>query len=166
MQEWQQRPAEVAHLFNPAFCGTLIAKTAETYSSAAGHGLQFGLVFLILPIILHEETRTSLPRGTVTSFLAWIENHQAQLIGFPDRVRRLRPVTQEAVMFNLAHRIMRVADDGDLVPGEVTVSSTTTALRPLTPDAQDCIRKSLFLGRWLAAAGTPSTIMASWGIAP
>jgi hypothetical protein len=165
MLEWEQRPVEVTHLFNPAFCGTLIAKTTETYFGAAGQGLPFGLAFLILPVILHQETRNALPRRTTTTLLAWIENHQSQLIGFPDRVHRLRPVTQEAVMFDLAHQIMRVADSGDLVPGEVRVSSTSTALRPLTPDAQDCIRKSLFLGRWLAAAGTPSTIMASWGIA-
>ena len=166
MLEWQQRPVEVAHLFNPAFCGTLIAKTTETYFGSAGHGLPFGLTFLILPIVLHQETRDALPRRTTTSLLAWIESHQAHLIGFPDRVRRLRPVTREAVMFDLAHGIMRVADGGILVPGVVKVSSTSAALRPLTVDAQDCVRKSLFLGRWLAGAGTPSTVMASWGIAP
>lgn len=166
MQEWQQRPPEVAHLFNPAFCGVLIAKTVEAYSSTSGQGLPFGLAFLILPIILHPETRTSLPRGITTSLLSWIENNQVQLLGFSDRVRRLRPVTRESLTFDLTHGVLQLDDDGALILGQVRVSSTPAALRPLTPDAKLCIQKSLFLGRWFAEAGTPSTIMATWGVAP
>jgi hypothetical protein len=166
MQEWRQRPPEVANLFNPAFCAVLLAKTVDAYSSTRGQGLPFELVFLVLPIVLHERTRSTLPRTITTPLLAWIETNQAELVGFPERARRLVPVTREAVMFGLAHEVMRMEDDATVSLGEAGIISTPSALRSLSVDVQECFKKSYFLGRWLAGAGTSATIMASWGVAP
>jgi hypothetical protein len=138
----------------------------DGYSRETGEGLSFPLAFLILPIVLHQETRQLLPRTTVTSLLAWIEDHQPQLVGFPDRVRRLRPITQEAIMFGLAQDTLRVSGGGLLTLGSTRVVATNRTMALFTEDARNCVDRSSFVGRWFARAGTPSTIMAIWGVAP
>jgi Family of unknown function (DUF6521) len=35
-----------------------------------------------------------------------------------------------------------------------------------TPEVADCIKKAHFSGRWFAAAGDYSTVMALWGVRP
>jgi hypothetical protein len=166
VQSRRERSPEEANLFNPAFCGALVVKAVENFTKNAGDGLPFSLAFLILPIVLHRETRQSLPRTTITSLLAWIEDHQHQLVGFPDRVRRLRPITQEAVMFGLAHEALRVSESGLIILGSTRVVTTERTMILFTEEARDCIDRSGFVGRWFAKAGSPSTIMAIWGVAP
>lgn len=166
MQQWQRRPIEVANLLNPAFCGISIGLAVRAYSASADRGLSFGMAFLVLPIILHEQTRIALPRDTRTPLLAWIETNQAALINFPYRVRKLLPVTREALHFALTNAIIDVDGDGDLVAGRTRISTRASSLRALTQEAEDSLRRSSFLGRWFASAGTPATVMASWGVAP
>src|SRR5262245_31843235 len=106
MQSWERRPIEEANLLNPAFCSLLIARSVEGYVETADRGLPFPISFIVLPILLHQDTRRSLPRSVATTMLGWIETNQTQLVGFADRVRRVRPYTQEALHFGLLHSVL------------------------------------------------------------
>ncbi len=72
MGAWTQRVVEEANLFNPAFCTTLLAKTADDFNKKTKRAFPFALSFLTLPIVLHAGTRRALPASTVTSLLPWI----------------------------------------------------------------------------------------------
>lgn len=117
MQPWSSRVTEEAYLFNPAFCATLLAKTAEDYTKKAGRPLPFALVFLVLPIVLHQSTRRALPSSTVTSLLPWVQDNREQLVEFAGRVSRLRAITREAVVFGVQHQTLALAETGDLAVG-------------------------------------------------
>lgn len=166
MQPWSNRVTEEAYLFNPAFCATLLAKTAEDYTKKAGRPLPFALTFLILPIVLHQGTRRALPSSTVTSLLPWVQDNREQLVDFANRVSRLSAITREAVVFGAQHQTLALADSGDLTVGAKRQSATEKRTALFTAEARECVDRAGFLGRWFAAAGTTATIYAAWGVTP
>jgi hypothetical protein len=166
MIEWNQRTFEEANLFNPAFGAALITRTLTDYVDASEQPLPFPFAFLVLPIILHGETRESLPRRTVTPLLVWVQDHPDKLIGFADRCRRMKRVSAEAVMFGLAHGTLALTGDGGLVAGRNSIILERSFLAGLTEEVRNCFARAAFLGKWFSAAGSPATIMSAWGVTP
>lgn len=166
MQPWSNRAVEEANLFNPAFCATLLAKSAEDYSKKTGRPMPFALAFLVLPIVLHQATRTALPNTTITALLAWIQDNRELLVNFNLRVKNLRAITREAIMFGLAQQTLALDVSGDLSAGVRRKSPTERRTELFTKEARDCVDRAGFIGRWLAAAGTTATIYSTWGITP
>jgi hypothetical protein len=166
MQPWSNRVVEEANLFNPAFCATLLAKTADEFSKKANRPLPFALAFLVLPIVLHRGTRLALPGSTITSLLPWIQDNREQLVDFAVRVQRLRGITQEALLFGVQHEILALTVGGDLEVGAKRQATTSRRTGLFTDEARDCVDRAGFVGRWFAGAGTTATIYASWGITP
>ncbi len=69
MRKWSDRVVKEANLLNLAFGAVLLAETVAHYDNKAHQGLPFALAFLVLPIILHEKTRRSLPITTLPALL-------------------------------------------------------------------------------------------------
>jgi hypothetical protein len=166
MLPWHQRSEEEAYLFNPAFCAVLIASTVQDFSKQTKQGLTLSLVFVILPVILHKDTRRALPSTTATSMLAWLQSHKENLIGFAERCQRMRLITREAIIFGVAHEFLEVGPNAALVVGRTKLSTMSDFMNQSTDEVRECVDRARFFGRWLARAGTPGTIMASWGVAP
>src|SRR5258707_981336 len=99
MKPWSARPKEEAFLLNPAFCSCTLASSICGYSSVRPRGMPFVLSFIVLPLVLHKPTRERLPRDTRTSMPAWLlENSEARVL-FYERTIRLKPYTQETILF-------------------------------------------------------------------
>jgi hypothetical protein len=166
MQPWRLRVVEEANLFNPAFCATLLARTADEYAKKATRPLPFALGFLVLPIVLHHGTRSALPGSTLTSLLPWVQENREQLVDFAQRVQRLRAITREALLFGIQHETLLLTADGSIAVGPKRQSATEKRTGLFTDEARECVDRAGFLGRWLSTAGTVATIYAAWGIAP
>jgi len=166
MQLWPKRVVEEANLFNPAFCAVLLAKASEEYTKKTQQPLPFALAFLVLPVVLHCGTRAALPGSTVTSLLPWVQEHREQLVNFSGRVQSLRPITREALLFGAQNETLAVVGSGGIAIGARRLSATEKRTGLFTDEARECVERAGFLGRWLAAAGTPATIYSAWGIAP
>jgi ABC-three component (ABC-3C) system Middle Component 3 len=165
VQPWPDRVIEEANLFNPAFCGTLLVKAAEEFSRKADRPFPFALAFLVLPIVLHRGTREALPGSTITSLLAWLQDNRQHLVDFPTRVKRLRTITREAILFGLQHQTLALSPDG-LTKGPKRQAVTERRTPLFTAEARACVDRASFMGRWFAVAGTTATIFAAWGVAP
>jgi hypothetical protein len=166
MQAWSKRVIEEANLFNPAFCAALLAKASEEFVKKNQQPFPFALAFLVLPVVLHRGTRMSLPGSTITALLPWIQDNREQLVNFSGRVQSLRAITREAILFGTQHETLVIADSGGIGVGARRLSATDRRTGLFTDDARECVERAGFLGRWLAAAGTPATIYSAWGIAP
>jgi hypothetical protein len=166
MQPWSSRTIEEANLFNPAFCATLLAKAAEDYAKKTGRPLPFALAFLVLPIVLHRATRVALPNTTITSLLAWIQDNRESLVNFGSRVKKLRAITREAIMFGLAQQTLALEVSGDLSLGGKRKSPTEKRTELFTEEARECVDRAGFIGRWFSSAGTDAAIYSAWRIAP
>jgi hypothetical protein len=163
---WKDRPREEAGLFNPAFLGVLLERTAYGYGERSGGlGLPWVLGFLALPAVLHRDTRERLPTSVNTSMAAWTRDNALLVDALPSRACILRPLVSEALLFGLAHGLLE-HQDGRLFPGTRQQRSPSDPWREPTDDFRECASKAAFFGRWCAKSGLPATVYALWGARP
>lgn len=93
------RSTEIRNLLNPAFCGLIYASLVEGYNSKSAVIIPFYLPYILMPIILHKESRLQIPSTSVTKFHVWLQGVEQIKMGLPDRTRHLRPFVSEAAMF-------------------------------------------------------------------
>jgi hypothetical protein len=161
---WTERPAEEARIFNPAFCGELIGRAVGEHHRTRHAALSMATAFLILPLTLHKPTRDALPGRANTAFAGWIADNSGLLAELPDRVRHLRPVSREALIFAVRHQLLAL-EDGGLTPGAKPVR--LNARPAVTTDDVSAARSAAsLLGRWFAAQNTQTLILQGMGVAP
>ena len=161
---WPERPPEEAANLNPAFCAELIGGAVSEFNRARMTPLNMATAFVVLPLTLHKSTRDRLPSRANAVFATWVAEHNALLAELPDRVNRLRPVSREALLFALRHRLLTV-QDGELVPGEQSTRATAKTT-PSTDDVDGARRAANLIGRWFGNQGTQTGVLQGMGIAP
>lgn len=165
MTTWSQRPGEERALLNQGFCGMLLWQASGGYQAIANDGLPIEVAFLVLPLVLHRETREALPTGVSTSLPVWLDQHPLVRARFPDRARMLAAFTREALLFCGVHGFLVFSSS--LVSAPAARRRTVNAvLKTSSDEVRACAKKAEFVGRWIAKAGTPRTIMALFGVRP
>ena len=164
-RSWASRASEQANLFNPAFMAALSCRMVLEYTKKARRPMPFAFVFLLPAIVLHRRSREALPKSTATGLLPWLQANKSQLVAFADRVRMMKPMTQEGLMFALSRNHLAI-EDGALAIGAAGFPASLPKGLQLTNDARECLEKATFVGRWFATAGTAATVLAGWGVAP
>ena len=64
MLPWNERPFELAYLLNPAFISALLVDAVVAHLENEGAGIAYPLLYLVPPLVLHHDTRGTLPRNT------------------------------------------------------------------------------------------------------
>ena len=163
MMHWEERPIEIANLLNPAFCGEILRRCIKSYQKTNSQNFPFPLIFLVLPIVLHRETRERILPRQRQSLHAWLQGHQDLKIGFAERASELVPVTREAIIFLLQSNTIKL----DETAGLVNLPSKKVSIKGQEQgEIADCYNKADLVGRWFARAGTITTIYAMWGVKP
>ncbi len=165
MKSWITRPPEERALLNPGFCSCLLWQAASGYQAAGQAPLPFDIAFLVLPIVLHRQTRESLPRATRTSLAVWINEHPLARSHVADRARMLLRFTKEAMIFGGMHALLDL--NGVAVSANPQWKTRIAAdLRTSTDEVRDCAKRAEFVGKWLAGSGSSGTVMAILGVRP
>ena len=165
MSGWDGRSPEERALLNPAFCSTLIWQAALQFHEADNTPLRFDATFLVLPTILHRQTRESLPRSTATSLAVWLNDNRLAHAHIVKHARTLSPFTKEALIFGGRHRMLLFVEDG-VIADRAWEKQVRSNLHSLTNEVAACARRAAFLGRWLAKSGSADTVMALLGVRP
>lgn len=166
MKRWEDRAPEVANLLNPAFCGQIIHRCVLSYKRESdGSAMPYALAFLVLPLVLHRETRQAMS-GTRYHFQVWLNGNQHIKVGLAERARSIVSYSREALVFlqQTAAIQVRVPD-----AGLVTAARLRRRPRPrfsASVETKDCLRKAETLGKWFARANSPATVYASLGLMP
>lgn len=160
MKAWVDQPKEEAFLLNPPFCGLLLAAAVSEYGPMA-----VPLAFLVLPTVLHKRTRNALPRTIRTTFATWIQEHAEYRVLFAERTTSLKPHTRRGLVFAMNQDWLMSDSEGRLAATEDR-NLYRQGTRVLDDEAQECLKKAHFVGRWFGRAGSPSTVMALWGVRP
>lgn len=168
MIPWHERAHEERNLFNPAFCSILFwyaARGASENPNPTRSSLCYTESFLILPLILHEGTRRSLPIRINSSLPVWVTRNPLAIASLPRRARALIPYTKEALFFGTAGQLFKF--EGEQLQANADQESDIRAmLRRSSDEVQLCARKTRFLGKWLTRTGTPETIFTLLGVRP
>jgi len=165
MTPWTNRSPEERALLNPSFFSLLFWHAATGHAAEGGVGLPFVTSFLVLPVVLHRETRESLPKMVTTSLPVWLDDNPVVRARLAERARTLVPYTREALMFGGMRGFLKV--NADSVSAEQGWKRKISAeLRRSSDEVRSCAKRADFLGRWFAKAGSPATVMALMGVRP
>lgn len=165
MRPWNERSTEIAHLINPPFCCILIVASILEYKKINSDGMDFPLIFIILPIVFSKKIRKSLPKNKSTPLTGWIEENSDIAITFYKRTISMKRFTQEALLFGLSNKWFILDESGKLQP-QISKYKLDKSSGIFGSETKEIIKKSGFLGRWFASAGTSETVMALWRIKP
>ena len=161
MRNWTERPSEVANLFNPAFCATVLGYAARGFGEERPSGLPWVLAFVTLPLVLHKSTREVTPTTKRTKFHTWVEKNPSIRIGFAERARSMVPHVREAIIFGASVGILACDSKGNLFAGP-TIPKKAMASNSI--EVRDCILRAKTLGSVLANAGADHTVLAMLGV--
>lgn len=162
MEPWNQRPFEYRRLFNPAFCGVLLIRAMKSYQETSGKGLPFSLAFLILPLCLHEESRSFIQKHYKSSFINIVAAHPDLVIGFSERAKFLVPYTLEGLGYAYSAGSFKVTNHGNLLYQD---GGIVTAIKG-SDEVQACQKSAVYLGRAFSRVGSKTTIYTCMGVRP
>jgi hypothetical protein len=165
MTPWTNRSPEERALLNPSFFSLLFWHAATGHMEGGGTGLPFGTGFLVLPVVLHRETRESLPKMVTTSLPVWLDDNPLVRARLAERARTLVPYTREALLFGGTRGFLTVSEDRVLAE-QGWKRKISADLRRSSDEVRSCAKRADFLGRWFARAGSPATVMALMGVRP
>jgi ABC-3C biological conflict system middle component len=165
MMPWYQRSPEEKALLNPSFCATLLWHAALGYTDASNGSLSFEESFLVLPFVLHRETREALPRNIRTSLAVWLDNNPLARGQVVTRARLLVRFTKEGLLFGGVHGFIRI-EEGWVRANEMWKQAVNGSLRESSDEVRRCTKKAEFLGKWIAMAGSKQTVLALMGVRP
>lgn len=159
--DWEARSPVVATMLNPALIAAIIAASAEEYERRCGKKMPWELVFIIAPLVLHRDTRATLPRSMASHLSSWIASNPTIHAGFPERAKALVPHVREGLRFGLRERVI-IVDEAGLLSGFLPAKA-----RPAnTGDIGDIIRAAGFLGKWLTKIERSSSLYGYFGVTP
>lgn len=165
MTPWTMRSSEERGLLNPAFCANVLWHSARGYTGEGAAALSFEESFLILPFVLHRETRESLPTSSRTTLAAWLIDHPLARAGLHARARLMVPFTKEALTFGGSHGFLLLKEGKVHAPVEWK-TKVTRSLNGASDEVKACAKRAFFIGNWFAQAGDSSTVLALLGVRP
>jgi len=158
-----ERTPEASNLLNPSFCALILYSAVAEYQKKAKSGMDFPLLYLMLPIILHHSTCIRI--NSRTNMLVWLQRNSDSLVGFPERARNLVPFTNEAIEF-LLHQHIICINGGKLAIEKPISKSKTDSFIAADSEIAACINKAAHLGRWFYNMRSDESIYAAWGVRP
>lgn len=161
MRNWNQRTREIAYLLNPAFCGRLLYAAIKEYEKKTSHEFPFPLTYLILPLVLHKQTRDAINSRIMLP--QWVQTNQQLLIGFGRRAKDLVLITNEALEFLLQTGMIQLSGDGTI---STLPKKGLSKTKFVNSEISQCIMKSENVARWFANTGKVETIYICLGVRP
>lgn len=163
IKSWTERTSIVANLLNPAFCGEILRRFIKAYNSKSDNNTPFILCFIVLPILLHKDTRELLPSTTKSHVFTWIDSNDPLFINFQSRVKDLNQFTKDSLMFLLSQGQIRFDENAELV----TKKFKTKSLKgDETEEVEVIFQKAEFLGKWLSKTSDIKTLFTFLRITP
>jgi len=162
---WTERSSEERGLLNPSFCAILLWNADIGHTGQSGGSLPFETAFLVLPIVLHKETREALPKSLATSLAVWLEMNPLFRSRIADRARMLQPFAKEAMLFGGLHGLLTL--DGGAVKGNADwTKRIAKSLSGSSDEVRLCAKRADFIGKWFAKTGAAPVVMALIGVRP
>lgn len=155
---------ENRRLLNPAFSGLLIVRAVQGFCREAKSAFPYIYSYLILPFVLHPETRERLPHAVVTRLPSWIERNSEVTTLFPRRVGDLAPATREALFLTATTGLITLEGSTGLTPTTTDRLLLKFEKESSSAEVASCVHKAHFVGRWLASSGTTSTVLTVLGV--
>jgi hypothetical protein len=150
-------------MLNPALIASVLVIAVQEYSERRKDPLLAAHAFLIVPLVLHRDTRERLPIRSSSHWTKWVSDNPVLIAGFPARALALREHVREGLRFGLRYGVLSLDGFGGLVLGQ---TSATIPGRTAEGDIRDLLTGAQRVGRWLTKLELPATAFALLGMRP
>ena len=157
MTRWISRPPDMAALFNPALLAVMCAGLAEGWESETGEALPLVLAPSGCAMLLSARARERLPSTRRTRLGPWIEEHGPERVEVARLAFALSPRVREAIRVGLREGLLQARAPG------VHGKTPRTLPSDLSPETETVLKRTAWVGGWLAQGGSPLTILALLG---
>lgn len=155
-----RRVPEAQALLNPAFGAYLLASSIHAATKAADRPLPWPSAFLVLPLVLPQDTRADLPVRASRSMAAWLTEYPHHQAAFAGRAAQLTGYTRASLRTALRHAAIKVTEVGLSCPRPPRPATAAPG-----DEVADCARRAALVGRWLAVI-EPATAYTLLGVRP
>lgn len=145
-----RRLSELEVIYNPSLGAYLIWSAVKAYSTeSGGKGMPLPLVFIVLPLVLHWQSReigaATLASSGLTLFAAKLGAHQEDLLAVHQRALAFRELSLSSVAVASASRMLYVN------PADAAVSAIDISKVPNVPeDVRQLRNVAAKFGVWFA----------------
>lgn len=146
---------EVRATQNPALGATILWRFCCGYQTAHKERAfaKLPLVFPVLPMVLHQQTREVIEgtqkasglRAFVAKFSDSKNARQDMLLSIHERTKVFQNLTWESLQMSFATRLLRLEPSGDLIP------LSLTAPKSVPGSSEKLLKSAEKLGIWLSA---------------
>ena len=161
LPQWDNRSIASSSMLNPPLMATVIAAAANRYEDQSGDSMPWELLYLVVPMALHRDTREVIPNRINSHLPRWVERNPVLQAGLAPRARSLAPYAREGLRFGLHSGAITLHADATLsgqIPGRLD--------RDGHPELTAIVGTASFLGKWFAHVGRPATVFAVLGVSP
>jgi hypothetical protein len=155
---------EDRRLLNPAFSGILLIRASQGFWKQSQNGIPFIYAYLVLPLLLHPETRERLPSAVVTKLVTWTERNGDLVALIPRRISELASATRDGLFVATASGLAHLGPAGQIEPILKENDLTSFEKKTASSEIAGCMRKAHFIGRWFATSGTVPTVLTALGV--
>ena|SRR5665213_978873 len=155
---------ENRRLLNPAFAGLVLIRAINGFFRETKNGFPYIYSYLILPLVLHPETRERLPQAVVTRLPSWAERNGDITALLPRRVADFAPATREALFLSTTTGLIRLGKAAELTSSVTDKALLNFEKNSVSEEVATCLHKANFVGRWLATSGTSTTVLTVLGV--
>lgn len=162
MRDWRELGREESALFNPAFTALAIRRSVLGYVKECSMPMPLPLVFVSVTSAVNNSIRARLPRAVTTSLHVWVNDNRDILPLFGLRLSGFSEFCKRGIVFGSRYRVISLNDSrvelGSRAMRDTRISNVST------PEMNDVLRRSEWLGKWFARSGDVKTILSAWGI--
>lgn len=149
---------------SPAHGALVMRSSLNGFESKSDQGMPLALAYLVLPLLARPGSQDPF-RGSnsATGFVNFLARNQWVMVGFPDRVRRLRQYSQRSLLFGGSRGIIHF-ENGRIWSQKGTLRKEPK-YRATTPAGRDhAVAKRL--GTWWADGPSVETTFSVLGVSP
>jgi len=161
LPQWDFRSTASSSMLNPPLIATIIAAAANRYENRSGDAMPWELLYLVVPMALHRDTRKVIPNRINSHLPRWVEKNPVIQAGLAPRARSLAPYVREGLRYGLHCGAITLHADGTLTG---TIQGRLD--RSKDPELAVIVETASFLGKWFAHVGRPATVFAVLGVTP
>jgi len=169
LPSWDQRSADYANLFNPAFLTVVLSAACGGFeeeqkdiSDDGELGMPFALLFLAVPMALSLEFHEARPNRLSGSLTNWAKKHPAITANMSMATYSLVPAVREAIAYGLRAEQLVAGDKGRFRRGSGHGNPELDVRTALVGHENN----ATFVGRWLGKSGGTAAILEAFGLRP
>lgn len=132
-------------LFNPFYTAALISTACFSNSENNGSGIAWPSAYLLLPIVLHPRTVSTIKTDERITLSRWAIDNKSVLGDINRRVVMMAPYTLNGIRTAMRYEHVEVSR------GHIkSVVSPRKTLRGLSPEVTRSVKAAAVFGRWMA----------------